>query len=60
MHIVDRSAKKINEINDPYYYSLRDEFEYSEIMFDNLEADSLSMGGRCLTTNGIVNREDKD
>lgn len=58
-HIVDRSAENICEKNDPYYYMLRDEFKYSEIIYDNFDADSISDGGRCLTTNGVVNREKK-
>lgn len=58
-HIVDRAAENICEKNDPYYYTLREEFKYSEIIYDNFDADSISKGGRCLTTNGVVNREKK-
>lgn len=58
-HIVDRNAEVVNEKNDSYYYMLKNEFEYSEIMYDNLIANSISDGGRILTTNGTVNRSNK-
>lgn len=59
VHIVDRSAETINGQNDSYYYTLKNEFGYSEILYDNLNADSLSVGGRILTTNGTVNKSKK-
>lgn len=55
VHLIDRGTEIINEHTDLYYYRLKDEFEYSEITYDNLNADSLSNGGRILTTNGVVN-----
>jgi len=58
-HIIDRGAEIINERTDPYYYMLRDEFGFSSITYDNLKADSISSGGRILTTKGIVNSENK-
>ncbi len=33
------------------------EFGFSELEFDNLQADSISGGGRVLVTNGNVNME---
>lgn len=58
-HIIDRGAEVINEQTDPYYYTLRDEFEFSSIEYDNKVADSISNGGRMLTTNGNINTKGK-
>lgn len=58
-HIVDRGTEIISEKNDPYYYTLKSEFGYAEILYDNLCADSISNGGRVLTTNGTVNMSEK-
>jgi len=59
IHIVDRGGEIINEQTDPYYSMLKNEFEYSEILYDNLQAESISGGGRVLTTNGTVNMDNK-
>lgn len=58
-HIVDRGAEVINAQTDPYYYTLKDEFGFSSIEYDNKVADSISGGGRMLTTNGTINTETK-
>lgn len=58
-HIIDRSGEIINQYNDPYYYTLKDEFDFSAIEYDNKSADSISSGGRMLITNGKVNNEKK-
>lgn len=58
-HIIDRGTELINEFTDQYYYALRDEFAFSNIGYDNKIADSISNGGRMLTTNGTVNVESK-
>lgn len=58
-HIVDRGAEVINAPTDPYYYTLKDEFGFSSIEYDNKVADSISGGGRMLTTNGTINTETK-
>jgi len=55
VHIVDRGTEIITEFTDPYYFALRDEFDYSTIQYDNKMADSISNGGRILATNGAVN-----
>lgn len=47
-HIVDRGAEVINAKTDPYYYTLKDEFGFSSIEYDNKVADSISGGGRML------------
>lgn len=57
IHIVDRDGEIIDKGTDPYYYTLRDEFGFSEIYYDNYMAKSMSNGGRVLTTNGNVNYE---
>lgn len=59
LHIIDRGAEVINMQTDPYYYTLRDEFGFSSIDYDNKIAESISSGGRMLTTNGRVNTEGK-
>ena len=59
MHIIDRSAEVLNETNDPYYRVLKDEFGFWEILYDNMFADSISNGGRMLSTNGNVNNNAK-
>lgn len=57
MHIVERSGEIITESNCEYYRILGTEFGFSELEFDNLQADSISGGGRVLVTNGNVNME---
>mgnify|MGYP005773321233 FL=1 len=57
VHIVDRTAEILNEQNDPYYKTLKDEFGYKEIIYANQNALTISKGGRMLTTNGVVNTE---
>ncbi len=57
VHIVDRAGEIVNEENDDYYCTLRKEFEFSLLEFDNLQADSISGGGRMLVTNGKLNRD---
>ena len=56
-HIIDRSSEEINDKNDPYYCALKDEFAFSSILYNNKAANSLSNGGRILSTNGIVNAD---
>lgn len=55
VHIIDRTAEVLDEKNDPYYRVLKDEFGYKEILYNNMFADSISNGGRMLSTNGNVN-----
>lgn len=57
MHIIDRSSEFISELNCDYYRLLGAEFGFSKLEFDNLQADSISAGGRVLVTNGNVNLE---
>lgn len=58
VHIIDRGSEILNEYNDPYYKTLKKEFGYTSIIYDNLQALSMSKGGRILITNGVVNSED--
>ena len=58
-HIVDRGAQIVDAQTDPYYYTLKDEFGFEYIQYDNKVADSISDGGRMLTTQGRVNTENK-
>lgn len=57
VHIIERSGEIITESNCEYYRILGTEFGFSELEFDNLQADSISGGGRVLVTNGNVNME---
>lgn len=58
-HIIDRGAETITKQTDSYYYTLKNEFNFRTIEYDNKIADSISSGGRMLSTNGNVNSEDK-
>lgn len=55
VHFVDRAGEIIAEQSDSFYITLKDEFEYSKILYDNLQADSISSGGCILATNGVMN-----
>lgn len=57
IHIIERSSEIVNESNFEYYRLLGAEFGFSEMEVDNLQADSISAGGRVLVTNGNVNME---
>ena len=59
VQIVDRGAQELRFQNDPYYRMLGEEFSYSKIYYDNLHVDSISKGGRMLSTNGVVNDTEK-
>ena len=58
VHIVDRGTYNITKHNDPYYSSLKREFDFKKIKYDNIEATTISKGGRQLVTNGEVNTEE--
>lgn len=57
VNIVDRGVYKINRLNDPYYYKLKEECGFSKIDYKNIKSTTLSTGGRQLITNGTVNTE---
>lgn len=54
MHFIDRGVENMEAKKDPYYWTIKDEFGYSEIIYENLVGDSVSNGGRVLSTNGKV------
>lgn len=58
VHIVDRAGEIVNEKNDEYYCTLKKEFKFSSLEFDNLQTDSISGGGLMLVTDGEINREE--
>ncbi|GAE02621.1 hypothetical protein CBO05C_2311 [Clostridium botulinum B str. Osaka05] len=58
IHIIDRGLEKITRINDLYYYTLKKEFSYSKIKYDNKSVKTLSGNGRILTCNGKVNTDE--
>ncbi|MDL2215932.1 class I SAM-dependent methyltransferase [Ruminococcaceae bacterium OttesenSCG-928-N02] len=48
-HIIDRGMYQINETNDPYFAVLKRELGYKNIAYANKETTSKSGGGRLLT-----------
>lgn len=54
VHIVDRALNKISRRNDLYYITLKEEFNYSKIEYDNKKVQTLSEGGRSLIRDGKV------
>lgn len=59
VQIVDRGGEIINSENDHYYHMLKKEFSFSSIKYDNIIANSISAGGRILSTHGDVHRDEK-
>lgn len=57
VNIVDRGTRRITKQNDPYYSTLKKEFNFKKIKYINLKATTLSQGGRQLITNGEVNKQ---
>lgn len=57
INIIERGVQQIDKKTDPYYYTLKKEFHYSTIKYDNCSGLSISSGGRMLSTNGQVNKE---
>ena len=57
VHIVDRGIQPITSLNDPYYTTLKKEFNFKNIIYDNIKATTLSKGGRQLVTNGQLNEQ---
>lgn len=49
VHFIDRGTMLIIEEDDPYFISLKDEFKYSKIKYDNKKSSSMSLGGVPLT-----------
>ena len=54
IHIIDRALENLTKRNDSYYVTLKKEFNYSKIKYDNKEIQTLSGGGRNLTCHGEV------
>ncbi|MCI1577672.1 MAG: class I SAM-dependent methyltransferase [Clostridium beijerinckii] len=54
IHIIDRALEKITKINDSYYITLKKEFNYLTINYDNKKIQTLSGSGRNLTCHGDV------
>lgn len=59
VHIVDRNLYPINEENDVYYSTLKDEFNYESIRYLSRESSSISIGGRPLTAGDGVLEDDE-
>lgn len=52
IHLIDRNGEPIDEANDPYYRSLKEEFHFSRIEYDNYYTMTKSGGGRILNVDG--------
>ncbi len=52
VQIVDRSAEKVTKFHDPYYKSLKKEFLFKTIHYENHKTYALSSKGRMLTVSG--------
>ena len=52
IHIIDRALEKITKGKDTYFITLKEEFGYLEIKYDNKKIQTLSGGGISLTVNG--------
>lgn len=59
VHIVDRNLYPINEDNDVYFSSLKEEFNYESIRYMSRETSSKSIGGRPLTARNCVLEDDE-
>lgn len=57
INIVDRAHNKISSLNDLYYCTLKNEFNYSKIKYNNKSAKTLSGDGRILIYNGKENTD---
>lgn len=57
VHIVDRGTQPITRFNDPYYATLKKEFNFKKIKYANIKASTLSKGGRQLVTSGQLNEQ---
>lgn len=49
-HLIDRNPYNLDIYSDSYFIDLKEEFDYTEIVFNSLESTSLSGGGRQLVT----------
>lgn len=49
IHFIDRNKTPISEKTDPYYVSLKEEFNYLTIEYDSIKTVSKSSSGRTLT-----------
>ncbi len=58
IHFIDRNKQQITEMNDIYYIELKKEFNFSKIHYNNIKTESISNGGRILSHNGKILKED--
>lgn len=58
VHLIDRNQQEITKIDDIYYVDLKKEFNFSKIYYDNIKTESISNGGRILSSNGKILNED--
>ena len=57
VHIIDRNSETIDYNTKRYYELLKEEFGYKNAIFNEIQADSISKGGRILLTKGIPSIE---
>ena len=58
IHIIDRGLELLNVTNDQYYKLLKEEFNFHEIVYNNLSATSISNSGRVLSVKGNKNSDE--
>lgn len=58
VHLIERCVDNINNGTRDYYDLLSEEFHYNSIKYDNFEGKSLSGGGRMLSVEGEVFRNE--
>lgn len=59
VHIIDRSLDALDKNTKKYYELLKNEFHFSEALFDSLLADTISKGGRILSIKGVPHLQNK-
>lgn len=57
VQVVDRMSQTIDDNTKKYYELLKEEFGYKKTLFNETQADSISKGGRILSTKGIPSIE---
>ena len=53
VHIIERAGATLDATAKRYYELLKEEFNYKKMILNEIKADSISKGGRMLSTKGI-------
>ncbi|MEG0480600.1 MAG: class I SAM-dependent methyltransferase [Clostridium sp.] len=54
VNIIDRIDQKLTEENDTYFVTIKKEFDFSNIKYENIRTQTLSTGGKALEVKGNV------